>query len=409
MHFHFVLFLSLLILPNLSFAAGAAQGAKANGMAAAFVAVADDASAIAYNPAGITQLSGSHLYAGVIGIAPRTKYTSPAGVSQNMKSQFFAAPYLYYTSDTPIDNLYFGVGISSPFGIGGTKWSTAGMTRYISTESLTDTLTINPTIAYKLTDSLSIAGGFSYLFSQLKSSNNTDQSMLGAADGAMSLKGDGDGFGYNLGLLYQINSQLKIGIAYRSQTTVNFTGDLNLVNIAPAAQPLFGGSTYTTGFNTSTVFPSVFNLGLAYTAEQGTVFTIEVQRDGWSSLQQNVLTLQQPVAAAGLVSTTTPLDWKDAWSYKIAMDYRLTEKSSFRLGYAYTGASVPDHTLSPSSPIANSHLVGIGYGYQIGDFTIDLFYFDVLMEKRTTNNSILKGSYKSHIHHAGIGVGYQFN
>lgn len=408
MHFHSVILLFLLMLPHLSFA-GALQGAKANGMAAAFVAVADDASAIAFNPAGITQLSGSHLYAGVIGVIPQTKYTSPAGLSQNMEPQACGAPYLYYTSDTPIDNLHFGVGIYSPFGIGGTKWSTMGMTRYVSTSSLTDTVAVNPAIAYKLTDSLSIAGGFSYMFAQLKSTNNTDQSLLGAADGAISLDGDGDGFGFNFGLLYQINPQLKIGAAYRSESSINFAGDLKLTNIAPAVQGLFGGSSYVTGFSSSTVFPSVINLGVAYTSEQGTLFTIEVQRDGWSSFKQNVLSLQQPVPAAGLASSTTPLDWKDTWRFKIAMDYKLTEASSFRLGYVYSGETVPEHTLSPSSPIAKSHFIGIGFGYQIGDYTIDLSYLGGLFEKRSTNNTVLKGSYKSQIHHAGIGVGYQFN
>ena len=40
------------------------QGARATGQGEAFVAQADDASAIYYNPGGLTQLQGTHLTSG---------------------------------------------------------------------------------------------------------------------------------------------------------------------------------------------------------------------------------------------------------------------------------------------------------------------------------------------------------
>ncbi|RLL53532.1 hypothetical protein D8Y20_05005 [Mariprofundus sp. EBB-1] len=406
MHFSALFCLCFLLACEVSYAASGVQGGKANGMGTAFVAVADDASAIAYNPAGITQLSGAQVYGGIMGVVPTTNYTSPSGIRQHMEKQIFAAPNLYFTSDTPVNKLYYGIGLYSPFGLGGTKWSTTGLTRYISTESLTSTFAINPTVAYQVNESLSIAAGFNYMYAQLKSATNTNQTFLGAADGVMSMKGDGGGFGYNAGILFKASEHINIGVAYRSEIKVKFKGDLQLSGIAPAIQTLFGGPTYSSSFSTETVFPSVLNIGLAYTSDGGSQFSIEVQRNGWSSIDRNVLLLSQPVPAAGLGNTITPLQWKDVWQIKAGMNYKLSEASEFRLGYSYNGASEPESTVSPSAPLSEAHLIGIGYGYKAGNYFVDLSYFGGILVKRTVNNAILSGSYKGQIHHVGLSLGY---
>jgi len=397
-----------LLVCDVSYAASGVQGSKANSMGTAFVAVADDASAIAFNPAGITQIKGAQLYGSVLGVVPTTTYTSPGGSNQSMEKQFFIAPNLYYTSDTPIKDLYYGIGLYSPFGLGGTKWSTTGLTRYISTESLTSTFAINPSAAYKVSDSFSIGVGFNYMYAQMKSATNTNQALLGAADGAMALKGNGGGMGYNVGMLYQASDHVKIGMAYRSEIKVKFRGNLTLSNIAPPIQPLFGGNSYVSEFTTETVFPSIFNLGVAYTADEGSVFTVEVQRSGWSSINKNVLILGQPVPSAGLNNTTTPLNWRDTWGGKIGMNYKLSDTSEFRLGYSYNEAAEQETTISPAAPLSKAHLIGIGYGYKVDNYVIDLAYFGGVLVKRTVNNTILSGSYKGQIHHAGMSFGYNF-
>jgi len=390
------------------YAASGVQASKADGMGTAFVAVADDASAIAYNPAGITRINGAQLYGGIMGVVPTTSYTSPAGVKQNMENQLFFAPNLYYTAETPVHNLFYGIGLYSPFGLGGTKWSTTGATRYISTESLTGTFAINPAIAYKVNDRLSVAAGFDYMYSELKSKTSTNQSLLGAADGVMAMKGTGRGVGYNAGLMYQASGNISIGMAYRSAIKIRYKGDLQLTSIAPAIQPLFGGASYVTGFSTETVFPSVLNMGVAYTSNAGSQFTIELQRNGWSSIDNNTLTLNQPVPLAGLGNTVTPMNWRDVWQIKTGMNYKLSKRSEFRLGYSYNGASEPNHTVSPAAPLSKAHLIGIGFGHRMGNYFVDASYFGGMLVKRSVNNAILSGSYQGQIHHVGLSVGYNF-
>jgi len=149
----------LLLFPVHSLAGGPVHGAKASAMGTAFVAVADDPSAIMYNPAGLTQLKGTNIYGGTTFIIPSTTYENLSGQTEDTDFQAFLAPNLYVSSDLGMKDMRFGIGFYSPFGIGGRKWDENGLTRYSSVESMIATLSINPTIAYRLSPSLSIGAG----------------------------------------------------------------------------------------------------------------------------------------------------------------------------------------------------------------------------------------------------------
>ena len=238
-----IIFLSL-FLPSISFAGAPVHGAKAAAMGTAFVAIADDSSAITHNPAGLTQLTGTNIYGGMTFVIPSTTYTSPSGRSEETDFQIFFPPHLYISSDLNTKDFRFGVGIFSPFGIGGRKWSNEGLTKYSSTESLIATLSINPTLAYQVLPSLSIGVGLNYMLSRTQAKRMVNQSAFDADDGELILKGIGDGWGYNFGILFTPDKKVSFGFAYRSRIKVTHHGDIEFKNIAPALQPAFGGSDF---------------------------------------------------------------------------------------------------------------------------------------------------------------------
>ncbi|MFZ0483387.1 MAG: outer membrane protein transport protein, partial [Desulfobacterales bacterium] len=151
--------------PDISHAGTPVHGARAAGMGAAFAGLADDPSAIMHNPAGLTQVKGTNIYSGVTVLIPSAEYTSPSGASEETDFNAFFPPHLYISSDFDRENVVLGLGIFSPFGIGGGYWSEDGLTRYISTESTITTLSDNPTLAWKVTPKLSIGLGVYYLHS----------------------------------------------------------------------------------------------------------------------------------------------------------------------------------------------------------------------------------------------------
>src|SRR2546422_5792003 len=92
------------------------QGAIATARGNAFVATADNPSAIYYNPAGITQLEGQQLQAGLYVLAPGVQFDSPAGARAETKSDVNVVPQLYYVVSPKNLPLSFGLGLYVPYG-----------------------------------------------------------------------------------------------------------------------------------------------------------------------------------------------------------------------------------------------------------------------------------------------------
>src|SRR5271154_1304980 len=97
------------------------QDAFATGRGEAFVATADNPSAIYYNPAGITQLDGMNLRVGTYGIYLNDHFKD-ATTSANTENGIQAAPQIYYTYGFEDVPLTLGLGVYSPYGLS-VDWS----------------------------------------------------------------------------------------------------------------------------------------------------------------------------------------------------------------------------------------------------------------------------------------------
>ncbi|MDH4163774.1 MAG: outer membrane protein transport protein [Nitrospirota bacterium] len=400
--------LCLALFPGAAVAGGPVHGAGAAGMGTAFVAVADDPSAILFNPGGLTQMRGTSVYGGITALAPSTTYTSPSGGSETTESRVFFPGHLYLVSDSGNPDIVFGVGLYSPFGIGGRTWSRTGQTRYLSTESSIGTFSVNPTLAWRMTPSVSVAAGIDYMRAAVTMERMIDQSSLGAPDGRSTLEADGDGWGYNLGALIALRDDLRVGFAYRSRIPIDYQGDMTIENIAPPLQPLFGSASYATAVRTRSVFPDIWSVGMAYLPVPQVVVDLDVELVRWSTFARMDMDILQEVPAAGLVDGSTPLDWKDSLQYKIGLAYQLSDKVSLRTGYAFIKTSVPDHTLEPGNPDADQHNFSVGAGYRSDEFRTDLFYNYGLYEKRSVQNSMNSGEYDNTCQYLGLSFGRDF-
>jgi len=397
-----------LLFQNTSFAGTPVHGAKAAGMGTAFIGIADDPSAIMHNPAGLTQLKGTNMYGGVTAVIPSTEYISPSGASEETDFRVFFPPHFYISSDFDMENIVLGLGIFSPFGIGGRYWSEDGLTRYLSTESTITTISVNPTLAWQVTPKLSVGLGVYYLHSLNTAEKMVDQSMLGAGDGKFSLEADGGGWGYNLGILVRPFEKLSFGFAFRSKVSVDQKGDAELENIAPALQSLFGGTQYKTDVETTVDLPEIVSFGIAYKPATGLTLAFDVEWVKWSRFDQQTLDFKNEVPAAGFSDILIDFDWDDQWLIKFGLEYYLTENFALRTGYAFVETPVPDHTLSPANPEADGHNFSIGFGYKIGKWIVDGFYQAEIFKDREVNNDILSGEYKNICHFFGLSVGYRF-
>jgi len=403
----FLLSLSLLF-PGWTLAANPLDGAKAGAMGAAFVGLADDPSTIAHNPAGLSNLEGTNIYGGLSTVIISTEYESLSGQTEETESPLFFPPHLFLSTDALCDELFFGVGIRSPFGIGGTKWDRQGLTRYVSTESIIGTLSFNPTVAWKPFPNLSIGLGAVYMGAWDIEEQMVDQSMVGGGDGKLSFEGDGDGWGYDLGILLFPDKRLSIGLAYASRVKVTISGDTKLEGIASQLQPAFGGARFKTDTKARVEFPEMASLGFAYRPTKALTIALDFEWVGWSVFDEGTYDFKDEVPEAGFVDLTSNLDWDDAWRIKVGMDYKMNDCLSLRCGYGFLGGQVPEQSLSPAFPSADNHNVSVGVGYRTGPWIIDAFYLAEIFKDLSVDNAILSGSYESFHHFIGFSVGYGF-
>ncbi len=134
----------------------------------AFVATADNPSAMYYNPAGITQLEGQNIQAGsLFYLKVDADYESPAGQRTENKRDIIAVPHLDYTISLKDLPLSFGLGVYSPFGLE-MEWPDDAPFRNAGLKASLTYITLNPVIAWRPLPTLSLAIGPTFNYSEAK-------------------------------------------------------------------------------------------------------------------------------------------------------------------------------------------------------------------------------------------------
>ena len=180
--------------------------------------VGDDVSAIHFNPAGMTLLHGLQTTVAGTYVSLDIDYKGLKGETENGRDKPASIPAAFLSYQVN-DSLWLGLAITSPYGMRiryGSDW--AVKERGIS-GSVT-TVDINPNIAWKVNDYISLGGGISALWTHSKI-----KSGLPVGGGQFEYKGSDWMFTYNLGLMVTPTEDLRFGVSYRSSAHVTARGD----------------------------------------------------------------------------------------------------------------------------------------------------------------------------------------
>src|SRR4051812_12875812 len=200
------------------------QNAAATARGDAFVATADNASAVYYNPAGITQLKGTELLLGGYGISfnARVNLDTPGYKDFDNKYDPQAVPQLFATYQIPKSPLTLGFGIYAPFGFRN-RYADDVPFRNIAKEGSIQYLTFNPVLALQVSRTFSVAAGATINYAKTELVNGVT-----ALHDEFRFEGDDTAFGFNLGVLWQPTKQHSFGATYVSQTVMDFDGYTHL-------------------------------------------------------------------------------------------------------------------------------------------------------------------------------------
>ena len=394
--------------------------AEAMGKASAFVAQADNPSAIHYNPAGLTQLKGSYLSIGYTAEFPVNEVDSNTGDGTvQMQRQYFLIPNFYYVTDLGKGGAKIGVGVTAPYGLG-TDWAHDSYVAENATESDVEFININPTIAYKINDTLSIGAGLDVYDSEIEKRKRLDNAAL-SSNGDFKLEGSDTALGYNVGFLIKPMEGHSIGLSYRSEVDMEYRGTITLTNIEDAtALFVFGGSTYTTDMKTELTLPQSLAIGYAYKPNDKWTFEADVEWTDWSSIKQDLV--EYPSLAAGdskliYLNDGNPAakDWTDVFAFGFGTEYQATDKLELRCGYLYEQTPIPSATFDSALPGANRHGITLGAGYDFKDVKVDVSYMFLAFRDRDITNDVgsntganINGKYKAHVNIFAVGFTYKF-
>ncbi len=385
-----------------------AQGAAGAGRSAAFVAQADDPSAVFYNPAGISQLDRTSVLVGTTILRPHTDYEpSAAGNSVSERERYYVMPHLYVTQ--PIgQRLTAGLGVFAPFGLS-TKWPDNWDGRFQVIDATIRMTTINPVVAWRPTRKVAVAGGLHY--SDVKLAERRAINLPGGFEGTVALDGDARAMGFAAGVLVTPSQRWQFGASYRSRANAEVkSGWADFTVPPPFATTLTDGP-----IRTELTLPPSVRTGVLFRPAADWGVEVDATWTGWSTI--NRLEMQ---FANGLPPDATTFGWHDSMTFSLGVEHRYSQSLRLRGGYLYDLTPIPDDKANPLIPDADRHGVSVGVGMSSKRWTLDVGY-QLLVFRRVKENDFgdrfsstvppvdarANGLYRSNAHVIGVSVGYR--
>lgn len=414
---------------------------SAQGMGNAFAgggAVAEDASAAWFNPASITRLD-SQLQASGHVIRPSFEFNDqgslqvvgpaatvallPGAPGVNDGGTTGLVPNLYYVRRID-ERLSFGLAINAPFGLK-TEYDSNWKGRYHAVESEIIDLNVNPVVAYRITDAISVGGGVSANYIDARLTNAVDFAAVcaaaaggacpngavpgqGAFDGFVENEADDLSFGFNLGLFIEPSPDTRLSLAYRSQINhkldgeAKFTAPSTLGGFA-ALGPVLGGGLAASfaddGIEAGVSLPASFSASAYQKVHPKLGLMLDLTWTNWSAIPQLLIVFDR-TTTAGTGSSVEPLNWTNTWRLGFGANYYHSDRLTLRTGIAYDETPVPNATSrTPRLPDQDRLWVGVGASYRVNDrLSADvgyahLFVRDTPIRRTGSTGAVLIGEY----------------
>lgn len=435
---------------------------SASGMGNAFAggaAIADDASTVWFNPAGMTRLKGDQISVAGHIISPSAEFSDNgsnigangggAPLSGNVDDGGINAlvPSFYYVTQLE-GNAWFGIGVTVPFGLS-TDYEDDWIGRYHATLSEVKTININPSFAFKFKDDLSVGLGLNLQYIEATLENKIDSALtcvglqtntsqdprdcvpnavipggtgtlvpgLASQDSSQSLSGDDWNIGWNIGLLYDLDGASRLGVAYRSSMDANLSGDVKFT-VDPAFQTIIDTNPVAPKFLTNTGIVAGIELpaqlSVSYVRDIDSKLTVmaDVTWTEWSNFDALVIkfdNLQQS-------TSNQPENWEDSYRYAIGANYQYTDKLILRFGIAHDQTPIPSaEDRTARIPGDDRRWVSLGAGYEIDSSTsIDVGYSHLFVDDTEINNTvpksgqILLGEYNADVNILSVQGNFKF-
>jgi long-chain fatty acid transport protein len=403
-------------------------------------AAADDATTLFFNPAGMLHVDGTQMVVSLSDVYIDSEFSnanSQAALGQSLGNEGGNAggpnyvPSAYFTTRFS-DRFAAGIGVNAPFGLK-LEYDSGWMGRFQALLSEIKTININPAVAMRVGSRVTLGAGldYQYLDAELTSAVNYTAVIASQAPGATpnnlglqgttSVAGDDWAFGFNVGALFDLSDDARIGVHYRSSIKYTVEGDVTFAPPAATdATGIFvinsasapGGALSNGPVSVKLEVPASATLSYWQRVGSNVTLTADVAWTQWSSIPE-----LRVVRASGAVLSVTPENWDDTWRAAIGASFRLNDTWTLRAGVAHDQTPVPDSTRTPRLPDGDRNWIALGAGWSPGDsWSVDFGYAHLFVKDAPINQNagntaaygLINGEQNTAIDILTAQVGYKF-
>jgi long-chain fatty acid transport protein len=354
-------------------------------------ASATDASTIYFNPAGLTLLPGMQAVIAGSAINVQSSFSGtarqtptgliPLGTNDGGNAGGWSfVPSAYFSA--PIGERWaVGIGAGAPFGLK-TEYESNWMGRFLGIKSELTTVNINPSVAFKVNENISLGAGVNWQKADATLSSAVvlpTPSPLVFVQGVNELKADDDAWGWNVGALFKLGSDMRVGVSYRSSIDYTLSGNVTTTGPTGAIVP---AATFPATADVK--FPDMAIVSVVQQFGEKWQLLGDLQYTHWST----VGTINVVNSNNGVTADTLRFDFEDAWRVALGVNYFSSEKWTIRGGLAWDQSPVNDQNRTVRLPDNDRFWVALGAQYKFGKGgAVDVGYSHLFVQSPSINQT----------------------
>lgn len=335
---------------------------------AGYAARADDAATVFTNPAGMTRIDEPSLMLGTQPMYLHLKFdpdsttsaaasTLPGGFAADDgdASGWMPAGGLYYVHPVN-DRLRLGVSMNGYFGLS-LDYEDNWVGRYYVQDTTLQAAAIQPAIAWRVNDWLSVGTGVAVLYGILDDKIAVNNIAPNLPDGKLKYKDEQWATQFNLGVLVEPQKGTRFGLTYLSEADLNFDDRLDFSGLGPGLLAVLGGrGALNKKLDLGLTMPQAVMFSAYHEFSDRLALMANLGWQDWSQFGRIEVSLDSP-------TLTVDLDYKDTWHVALGAEYRISDPWLLTGGVAYDSAMLDDDEVSPSLPVGDTWRFGLGTRY----------------------------------------------
>lgn len=380
------------------------QGNKQTGMGLVGTSLANDASSMFYNPGALPMLKDKwSISTGMSSIYGMISFRLENSDYQTKTDNPIRTPFYLYASGKITEKLSAGLGVYTPYG-STAKWDEDWAGKELIQDISMQTIFIQPTVAYKILDNLSIGAGFVYVSGKVELNKALPYSTPEVA-GQASLEGETSAYGYNVGVFFSPTNKLHLGLNYRSYIKMKLDGGDAHFTIPTSVESLIPTHN---SFDAELPLPGNIDFGLTYEATKKLKVSAEVNFVQWGVYDSLNFTFEQKPE---VLNSSNPRLYSDKLIYRLGAEYDISDEITVRCGGYYDDSPVNDNYFNPETVSLDVLAFTFGLSVRpIKGLSIDISYLQLETQtsEKTYEPAAFTGEYKVRTIIPGFGFSYNF-